>query len=455
MSQEKRIGIDFTQGPITPLLVRYCIPFLLANILNSLYNTVDTIVIGQFVGGVGIVAVNMGGKTLNMFSMVGSSLAGGGQTLIAQLTGARRRDDINSTIGTLFSTLLILAVATAGILIALAGAVLRILNTPAEAFDGAYYYLVITSAGIPLMFGYNAVSAVLRGMGDSKSPLLFIGIAAVFNLIGDIVFIVVFHMGAIGTAIATVMGQGISLIFSIVYLIRRKEQFGFDFRLKSFRIAKDKLVVILKIGLPMALRGIFINGAQLFMMRFVNAYGVAEAAAYSIGDKVYHLSNIFVMAVSQGNAAIIGQNIGADRKDRVRMSMRSTFGIAMGMAIILAAISLLLPKQLFSLFTSEPEVMAYARPIMAVAAFIYFTCALLATYDGVVTGTGAAMLSFLGGMLDGVIFRISFGFLFGWGLHLGVVGFFMGEALARFGPVSVGMIYYHTGAWKRKKKLIE
>ena len=455
MTEKKSLGLDFTQGPILPLLIRYCIPFLLANILNSLYNTVDTIVIGQFVGGVGIVAVNMGGKTLNMFSMVGSALAGGGQTLIAQLTGAKRKEDINSTIGTLLTSLLILSVATALILILLAGNILRILNTPEESFQGALYYLVITSAGIPLMFGYNAISAVLRGMGDSKSPLLFIGIAAVFNLIGDIIFIVVFHMGAVGTAIATVMGQGISLIFSIVYLIRRKERFGFDFRLRSFRIDLIKLKIILKIGLPMALRGLFITGAQLFMMRFINAYGVAQAAAYSIGDKVYHLSNIFVMAVSQGNAAIIAQNIGADKRERVSMSMRATFGIAMSMAALLAAISLLLPKQVFSLFTSEADVLAFARPIMAVTAFIYFTCALLATYDGVVSGTGASMLSFLGGFLDGVLFRICFGFLFGWGFGLGVVGFFMGEALARFGPVSVGMIYYHSGAWLRKKKLLE
>lgn len=455
MTEKKQLGLDFTEGPILPLLVRYCIPFLLANILNSLYNTVDTIVIGQFVGGVGIVAVTMGGKTLNMFTMIGNALAGGGQTLIAQLTGAKRKDDINSTIGTLFSTLLILAVAIAGILISCAKPILHLLNTPEEALQGAFYYLIITTAGIPLMFGYNAVSAVLRGMGDSKSPLLFIGIAAVFNLIGDIVFIVIFHMGAVGTAIATVMGQGISLIFSIVYLIRRKERFGFDFRLRSFRIDTVKLKIILKIGLPMALRGLFISGAQLFMMRFINAYGVAQAAAYSIGDKVYHLSNIFVMAVAQGNSAIIAQNIGADRRDRVKLSMRVTFGIAMGMAAILAAISLLIPRQVFSLFTSEADVLALARPFMAVAAFIYFTCALLATYDGVVSGTGAAMLSFLGGFLDGVVFRICFGFLFGWGFGLGVVGFFVGEALARFGPISVGMIYYHTGAWMKKKKLIE
>lgn len=454
-STKKQLGLDFTEGPILPLLLRFCLPFLLANILNSLYTTVDTIVIGQFVGSTGIVAVNMGGKTLNMFTIFGASLAGGGQTLIAQLTGAKRKDDINQTIGTLFTLLTVLSVVIAAVLIIFSRPILTLLNTPEESFTGATQYLIITSAGIPLMFGYNAVSAVMRGLGDSKRPLLFIAIAAVTNLIGDVIFIVVFHLGAAGTAIATVLGQGLSLIFSLVYLYRRKEEFGFDFALKSFRMVKEKLLIILKIGLPMALRGIFISGAQLFMMRYINAFGVTDAAAYSIADKVYHLSNVFVMAISQGNSAIIAQNFGADRQDRVKLSMRCTFFVTMGIAAVLAAVSLLLPEQIYSLFTTEQAVLMQARPFMTVASGIYFTCALLGTFDGLVQGTGAAILSFIGGFLDGVVFRICFGFLFGWGFKMGTVGFFVGEALARFGPIIVGMIFCYSGAWKRKKKLID
>ncbi|MGI6071539.1 MAG: MATE family efflux transporter [Lachnospiraceae bacterium] len=449
------MGLDFTTGPVMPLLLRFFLPFLLANVLNSLYNTVDTIVIGHFVGSNGIVAVNMGGKMLEMFSMVGIAVAGGGQTLIAQLTGSKRREDISRTIGTLFTFLLIMSMLTAAVMLIFAKPVLTLLNTPEESFLQALQYLRITCIGLPLLFGYTAVSAILRGMGDSKSPLIYIAIAATFNLIGDIVFVAVFHMGAAGTAIATVMGQGISLVFSLVRLYSKRESFGFDFRIKSFAISAEKLKIIIRLGFPMALRGFFIKVTQLGMFGFINDYGLTQAAAYSIGDKIYRLANVFVMSVTQAGSGMIGQNIGADRRDRVKPIMKCVFAMSMGFALLISAVALLFPKQIYGLFTSDPAVISYAPRFMAICCLIFIACAIMGTYDGVVTGTGASMLSFLGGFLDGVLFRITLSLLFAWVFDMGIEGFFLGEAMARLGPIIVGMIYYHSGAWLKKKKLVE
>ena len=448
------MGLDFTTGPVMPLLIRFFTPFLLANILNSLYNTIDTIIIGQFVGSAGIVSVTMGGKMLNLFAIIGTAFAGGGQTLIAQLTGAKRKDDVREAIGTLFSFMLILSVITACLIIIFARPLLGLFNTPQESMADAIKYTRITSIGLPLMFGYTAVSAVLRGMGDSKHPLMFIGIAAAFNLIGDLVFVAAFNMSAAGTALATVMGQGLSLICSLVLLYRHKETFGFDFKLRSFKIIKEKMIVIAKIGFPMALRGLFIQVTQLFLMGQVNKFGIAESAAYSIGDKVYHLSNIFVMAVAQGGAGMIAQNVGAEKRERVKPIMRSTLLLACGFAAVLSVFSLLFPDQIYSLFTSDTDVIVYAKVFMRISCLIFFVCAFMGTYDGVVTGTGAAILSFIGGFLDGVLFRVCFSLLFAYVLNWGIAGFFMGEALARLGPIIVGAVYYHSGAWLKKKKLM-
>ena len=186
-AQRNAIGTDFTQGEVMPLLLRFFLPFLLANLLNSIYNTVDTIIIGQFVGSSGIVAVTMGGKMLNLFTNIGLAFAGGGQVLISQLVGAKRREEINATIGTLFSEMLGLSVIFAAVTLLLSKRIITWLNTPEEAFESAVVYLRITCVGLPLIFGYNAVSSVLRGMGDSKSPLVFIAIAAFINLVGDLV----------------------------------------------------------------------------------------------------------------------------------------------------------------------------------------------------------------------------------------------------------------------------
>ena len=247
------MGTDFTEGSIMPMLLRFMLPFLLASILNSLYNTVDTIIIGRFFGSVGIVSINLGGRMLNLFTQISLTLAGGGQVLISQQFGARRRDELNATVGTLFTEMLAISCVLAVATFLCSSPILRALNTPAESFSGAHSYLRITCIGLPLIFGYNAVSSVLRGMGDSRSPLIFIAIAAAFNLLGDFVFVKHFHLGAAGTAIATVLGQGISLVFSLCVLYRRRDRFGFDFKWKSFAVDWNKLGIMLRIGFPMTL----------------------------------------------------------------------------------------------------------------------------------------------------------------------------------------------------------
>lgn len=448
MTKTKSLGTNFTSGPIMPMLLKFFLPFLAANALNNLYNTVDTIIIGQFLGSFGIVAVSMGGKMLNLYTIVSTSLAAGGQVLISQHIGAGKRKELNPTIGNLFTELLSISVIFAVLTFIFGEELLRLINTPEESMAGALSYLRITSLGLPLVFGYNAVSSVLRGMGDSRSPLLFIAIATVLNTVLDIVFITVFDMGVAGTALATVLGQGVSLVFSLSLLYRRRESFGFDFRLRSFKPEWRRMALLLKLGLPLSMRGVFIIGTQLYMLSFINACGVAAAAAYNISDKIYHIANIFAISVREAGGTIVAQNIGAEKLDRVKKTVRSVAIVSFSAAAIMAIPSVLFPNFIFSMFTSDPEVLSQARIFMLICCIIYFLSAAIAPYEGVVSGTGNAKLGFLGGMLDGVVFRVGFCLLFGLALSMGAVGFFLGDALARTGIVLVGAIYYHSGKWK-------
>lgn len=449
MEQNKIIGTDFTSGKMMPMMLKFMLPFLLANLLNSIYNTVDTIIIGQFVGSAGTLAVSLGGRLMTICTMFSTSIAGGGQVLISQLYGARRRDQLNAAIGTLLSVMVLSSVVIALVGWSLAEPILLWMNTPEEAFDGAMAYFRITCFGMPLMFGYNAVSSVLRGMGDSKNPLLFIAIAAVVNLIGDLIFVIFFNLGAAGTAYATVIGQGLSLVFSLFLLYRRRERFGFDFKPASFKIHKGNLKIILKIGLPMALRTCCIQFTQMFLMSYVNLYGLTEATAYSIGSKITSLTNIFSMSVRQAAGTIIGQNIGADRHDRVKSALYCSLIITFVTAAVLACLSLLFPEVIFGFFTRDPAVMEYAVVFVQIVCCIYFCSALLGPYDSVITGTGNSLLGFVGGLLDGVVCRIGFAFLFAWVFDMGVAGFFLGDALARIAPIIISMSYYYSGAWKK------
>lgn len=453
MNKAKTVGMDFTQGSIMPMLLKFFLPFLLANALNNLYNTVDAVIIGQFLGSYGIVAVSMGGKMLALYTLVGTALAAAGQVLISQHIGAGRKDELNSTIGNLFTELFVFSVLFAIINLCFGKSILSLINTPEDSFLPALDYLQITSIGLPLMFGYNAVSSVLRAMGDSKSPLLFIAIATVLNIVLDIVFIVYFDLGVAGTALATVIGQGVSLVFSLTLLYRKRDEFGFDFKPSSFKVVWSKLALLLKLGLPLSMRGVFIIVTQMYLLSFINSFGMAASAAYNVSDKIYHIANIFAISVREAGGTMVAQNIGARKYDRVKTIVGSVAKVSFSAAAVMAAFSLAFPKTVFSLFTSDAEVLAQAASYMMVCCVIYFLSAAIAPYEGVVSGTGNAKLGFLGGMLDGVVFRIGFGMLFGLVLDMGALGFFLGDALARSGIVLVGAIYYHSGKWVKYKIL--
>ncbi len=455
MRPTSTIGIDFTQGSIPRLLLRFIGPLLLANVLNSLYNTVDMIIIGHYAGSTGTVAVSLGGKMLNFLTVVANGLSAGGQVLIAQQIGARKFGGIKASIGTLFSLLAIVSCVCGAACFLLAPRIIGWLNTPPESFGAAAAYLRITSVGLPLMFGYNATSSVLRGMGDSKNPLVFIAVAATLNLVLDVLFIVGLGMGAAGTALATVLAQGLSLAVSITLLHKRREVIHFDFRPKSFAIDKGKCAVILRIGLPLAAQSGMIQITQLFIMSYVNTFGLAQAAAYGIGDKIIHLLNVVQQSMSQGGGAMAGQNIGAGKRERVSETVMTVLRFNLAVAAAVSALSLLFPYAVFGLFTRDPAVLSYGFPFMLISALCLFLSSVMSAFGSVTTGTGNAKLSFLAGFLDGVVFRVAFSFFFGFALRMEVTGFFLGNTLARLGPISVHCPYYFSGAWKKRKRLVD
>lgn len=448
-------GTDFTTGPIMPMFIKYFLPFLFSFLLNSLYNTVDTIIIGHYVGSSGIVAVSMGGKMLNLFTIVGSAFAGGGQILIAQLSGAKKKDDIRQTIGTLLSTLLGISVVLGIILIIFSRVFLTWLNTPAESLNDAQAYLIITSAGLPFMFGYTAVSAILRGKGDSKNPLIFIAVAAVVNVIGDLVFILAFNLGAAGTAIATILGQAVSLVFSLIALYRNRLEFDFDFKLRSFAIKKDKLKRITKLGAPLALRSFFITATIVVISGYINLLGLTEAAAYAVGEKILSLANMFAYSSHQSVAGMVGQNYGARNKKRVIQSIRCGMMITLAAAVIISVIGIIWSRPIFGFFTDDPAVLAYARPFMFFAALNLVIAAVQDPLDGFVTGIGRTVFSMIGGVLDGVALRLTFTFLLAYALGMGLDGFFLANALSRLGPLVIDLIVFFKGKWKKEIEVAE
>ena len=277
----KSMAVDLTSGSITKTILRFSWPMILSNTLQMVYTLVDMAVVGKFVGKEGLSAVTNGGDLTTLITFICFGFATAGQVIIAQHLGSGRGDRLTRIIGTMFSSLLLTSLGLSVLGLFLVDWALALLNVPEAAFVMARQYTACCFTGLFFIYGYNIASAILRGMGDSMRPLVFIAIAAVANAILDFLFVAGFHWDALGAALATVLSQGFSFLFSIVYLYRRRESFGFDFRPRSFAIDASVLRSLLRLGLPIALEMGVIQASRMFVYAYINVYGVAASAAWN------------------------------------------------------------------------------------------------------------------------------------------------------------------------------
>mgnify|MGYP002860970520 CR=1 FL=1 len=453
MTQKTMIH-NFTEGNIPKQMLRFTGPFILANILQTAYNIVDMIVIGQFVGANGLSAVSIGGQITTLVTFVGIGFATTGQVMISQYVGKNNRPAISRTVGTMLTLIqaLSLVLTVAGIL--LIDPIIRWLNTPLEAVAQTRDYMLVCFLGMFFIFGYNAVSSILRGMGDSRRPLVFIAIASLMNLVLDLYFVAVLHWAAFGTALATVMGQAVSFIVAIIYLYRRRESFGFDFRLSSFRPSKDIVYPMLKMGIPMTLQSIAISLSMTIVGAFVNAYGVVAAAVGGVGQKLGMISGIITQSIAAASTTMIGQNLAGRKIDRVNRIVGIALLINMSFAVLVSLAMIFFCKEIFSIFNREPEVLEMGR--LYILPFVLGTLAMasMSPFNALINGLGYASLAFGIAILDGVVARLGLALLFGRVLGMGVQGFWLGRQLAGFVTTLIAGGYYLSGRWKTRQLLI-
>ena len=294
---------NLSEGNVVKQLVLFSLPVLISNLIQSLYSTVDMLVVGQFAGEVAMSGVNIGGQVSFLITNMVFGLAVGATVLIGQYMGADDRKSMHETIATLFVSLTVAAVVITVAMLALQEPLLRLIQTPAESFSEARIYFFISMLGTIFIFGYNALSAVMRGLGDSRNPLIFVAIACGVNVVLDLLFVAVFHMGAAGAALATIMSQAISMILCIFYL--RKNNFIFDFSLDSFKGAtKKQLKLILKIGIPTSIQNVATSASFLFLTALVNSIGVMASAAVGAVGKLNGFAILPGIAMSTSVSAI-------------------------------------------------------------------------------------------------------------------------------------------------------
>ncbi len=445
---------DMTRGPLARQILLYSAPLVMANILQTLYNLVDLAIVGQVVGSVGVSAVSIAGQITFLLYALGIGLASGTQILISQQVGAGDTDGIRHTIGTMLTATAVLALVVLVAGLATMAPLLRLLNTPGEAWKDAIDYMTWCCIGIPFTYGYGSLCAVLRGMGDSKRPMYIIAIAAVTNVILDLILVAGLGMRAKGAAIATAAAQLMSFLFALVYLYRHRESFGFDFKPQSFRVERRLLRLIVNLSIPLAFMQISITVSMMFVNAWVNAYGVVASAVGGIGSKLYSVASIVTNSMQTAQATFTGQNMAARTHDRVKRSMLFTVLFCLVYWVVLSGVCLLFPEGVFRLFTGDEAVLAMAPGYMNVLVVMFLSFALMAPPLGFITGMGNAKLNFAIAVADGVVARIGLGLLLAVPLGMGLYGYWWGSALAGFVSVIAGWGYYFSGRWKNRRILV-
>ncbi len=441
---------DFTRGNITKQLFIFASPLLLSSLLQVLYNIADMAVVGHFVGKNGLSGVSVGSDVINLLMFIVMGFSNAGQIVISQHVGAKKKERLGSLIGTLISFLMISAIILSAICLLFREDLLSLMNTPSEAHKDALAYSTICITGLIFIYGYNAVSAILRGLGDSRHPLIFVAIAAGINIVLDLIFVALLGFGSGGAALATVISQGVSFVLCTIFMCKRSAELGIKLSRADFiKFDIPMFVELIKLGVPMAIKSASIQISKLFVSSYINSYGVEISAFAGITHKINSISNLISNSLNTAGSSMVGQNIGAAEYKRVPKIIRSIFVSTLAIAACMSLAVIFFPNQVFGIFSHETDVLKIADDYIPIAILIFFGSACRAPMNALINGSGNSGLNFVTAILDGIVMRLGLSVLFGLCLDMKHIGFWLGDAIAGFTPFVIGIFYFISGKWKR------
>ena len=438
---------NLTEGNVLKKLISFSLPFLVSNIIQSFYNVADMLIVGQFCGPESMSGVNIGGQVTFILTNIIVGLCVGATVLIGQYVGSGNRDGLKKTTATIITLLLGAAVIITAVMLIFKGPVLGLIRTPAESLSESDDYLTVTVIGLVFIFGYNALSAILRGMGDSKHPFYFILIACVTNVVLDLLFVAVFGWKAFGAALATVISQALSMILCIAFMI--KNHFQFDFKLRSFKIDKEQLRLILKIGLPTCIQNAITSISFLFITAIVNTVGtVNSSAAVGAVGKFNSFAFMPALAMSASVSTMSAQNIGAGRMDRAVKACVIGTVFSVCVTYVFFFIVQLFPEQILTLFDDDPNMIADGVTYMRSFCYDFLLIPFIFCINGLLIGGGHTMFTLITSILSSVLLRVPVCYFFGITLDWGLAGVGYGAPVASAGALLLIIGFLISGRWK-------
>lgn len=437
---------DLTKGNEAKLIFYFALPMLIGNVFQQLYNTVDSIVVGRFIGEKALAAVGASFPIMFLLIALIIGITMGTTILIAQYYGAKDFEKVKRTIDTAYIFLFFASIAITIIGLISSGPLLRLLNVPEEIMPQAKAYLNIIFLGMTATFGYNSISGILRGLGDSKTPLYFLIISTVMNIILDLLFVVAFNWGVQGAAWATIIAQAFSFIVSYIYLKKTHELF--KFKIKEMVFDKKIFGLSLKIGMPSGVQQMFVAGGLMALQSIVNGFGTNTIAAYTAAGRLDSFASMPAMNFSAAISTFVGQNMGAGKPERVRKGFITTLIMSSLISIFISIAVIMFGRQLIWLFNSNEEVINIGVRYLTIVGSFYIVFSAMFITNGVLRGAGDTLIPMFVTILSLWVIRIPISkFL---SVKIGSDGIWWGIPIAWTAGILLSFGYYITGRWKRK-----
>ncbi|HHX28853.1 MAG: MATE family efflux transporter [Bacillota bacterium] len=440
---------DFTQGSIPRHLIAFSLPMFLGNVLQALYNTVDSIWVGRYLGKEGLASVSVSFPIIFAVVALAMGIGMATTTLVAQYSGARDTAMVRKSIANSLLLTLVVGGLSSALGVIFRRELLALINTPAEIMDWAADYLGIILGGVFATFVYNLVSAVMRGLGDSRTPLKFLAYATVLNIILDPLLIFGIgpfpYMGVSGAALATIIAQafsgalGIRHMMRLGYLTRNREDWRVDFRLVRLTFG---------IGLPAGVQQVIVSLGMLTMTSLVNTFGSTVTAAFGVGGRLDQFAFMPAMTMGLAVTALVGQNLGARKFERVKEVVRWSILMTVGITSVVSLVALVFPVPLLSTFTSDPEVLKEGIGYLRVLAFAYIPYALMFMLSGILRGAGDTVPSMLISIVTLWCVRIPLAMRFS--KTMGSRGIWLGLAISPAIGAGLNYLYFLSGRWRTR-----
>ena len=447
-----RRDVDMTSGNVYGLLIRFAVPLLLGNLFQQLYNTVDTWVVGNYVGKEAFSAVGTVSPIINMLIGTFLGLSIGAGVVISQYYGAKQEQKVSETVHTALVMTAILGVLFTFIGVLMTPPMLRLMKTPAEVFPEAQRYLTIYFSGIFGLLLYNMGAGILRAVGDSQRPFYFLVLSTTLNIGLDLLFVIVFHMGVAGVAYATILAQGLSAVLVLLLLMRAKNCVRVS--LRALKLHMDPLKKIVKVGVPAALQRAITSFSNVFVQSYINYFGADVMGGWTAYTKVDAFLFLPMLSVASGATTFVGQNLGVNNVERARKGVRAAMVIAMACNLIIMVPVIVFAPALVRFFNGTPEVITYGTLFLRMMSPFYVLTCVNQILAGSLRGAGDSktpMFIMLGSF---VLFRQ---------IYLFVVTHFISNAIV---PVAISypagwlvcsiatVIYYKFAHWE-KHRLVE